>query len=1192
MRYIGVPRPDQAARSMPKKPAPPPFVHLRLHSDYSIRDGLAAIKPLAAACREKRMPAVAVTDLANMFGLIRFHRSAVAAGVKPVCGCDVPVDGPGGRTRLALLAMNREGYGNLRLLVSALYAGEGGPDGPALDKAELDPARVAGLIALSGAQRSDIGEALADGEADAARARLEEWRGLFPDRFYLELQRVGRPGEGRYIEAAVELALETGCPVVATNDVRFLEAGDFDAHEARICIHDKTTLNDGKRPRRCTERQYLKSGEEMAALFEDLPEALANSVEIARRCSLHLPRAKPALPDYPVPDGVSLEDYLRSESRRGLDGRLAEAGVEGRERTALYHRRLDEELAVINQMGFPGYFLIVMEFIQWARDAGIPVGPGRGSGAGSIVAWSLGITGLDPIHYGLLFERFLNPERESLPDFDIDFCVEGRDRVLQHVRERYGQDAVCQIITFGTLAAKAAVRDVTRVQDKPYGLGDELAGMISDAPGVTLEQAVAANASMKTFIDGSEEAQEIMAMARRLEGIVRNAGKHPGGVVIAPGRLTDFAPLYRDEEGNLMTQFDKDDVEEVGLVKFDFLGLTTLTVIDRAVAMINARHGAGAVDPENLPLDDEKVYRLLQSGETTSVFQLESASIRGMIRRLKPSRFEDIIALVALHRPGPMDLKMDDTYIGRKHGHEKVAYLHKKLEPILSETYGVILYQEQVMRIAQELAGYTLGEADGLRAAMSKKKQDAMDRQRGAFVEGATAAGVAERTAKRIFAQIETFAGYGFNKSHAAVYALLAWRTAWLKTHYPAFYMAAVLTAEKGDSKKLLAPIEECRAMGIRILPPDVNSSGRDFTVSEDGAIVYGLGAVKGAGARPVDVILAARGRGGPFAGLTDLCRRVDPQLANRQIMQALINAGALDCLADGGRERHAARALLMAGLPAAVEEGRRFQEDARSGQGGLFGEAEPGAAAGDGGGDGGGDGERPFEPWTELECLEREKTALGFYLSGHPADVYQAELDDIVKTPLDGLRPDGDPQLVAGLLVDSRMAKGKSGSMVRITLDDGRGRFEIALFDKELDRYRNLIRENKGRMLVAECTVSPDERNGGVRGRAGRLMTLAGVRRRHARHLRLRLRGADCGRDFCERLGAMLKAHRPEREAGAGRAGCPVVVDYENARAKGCIMLDEAWRVAPDDGLIQRLRLEFGRDAVRVKYNRPIMLG
>lgn len=1177
---------------MPETPAPPPFVHLRLHSDYSIRDGLATMGPLAAACRAKRMPAVAVTDMANMFGLIRFHRSAAAAGVKPVCGCDMPVeDGDGRRTPLVLLAMNGEGYGNLRLLLSALYSGDAGPDGPALDRAELAPLS-GGLIALSGAQNGDIGAALEAGETDAARARLEEWRGMFPGRFYLELQRVGRPGEGRYIEAAVELALETGCPVVATNDVRFLEPGDFEAHEARICIHDKHTLGDARRPRRCTERQYLKSGAEMAALFADIPEALANAVEIARRCSLHLPRAEPALPDYPVPGGVPLEEHLRSESRRGLEGRLAAEGIADPEKTAAYHRRLDEELAVINQMGFPGYFLIVMEFIQWAREAGIPVGPGRGSGAGSIVAWALGITGLDPIRYGLLFERFLNPERKSLPDFDIDFCVEGRDRVLQHVRERYGENAVSQIITFGTLAAKAVVRDVTRVQDKPYGLGDELTGMISDEPGITLDKAVAANASMKAFIDGNEDAQEIMAMARRLEGVVRNAGKHPGGVVIAPGKLTDFAPLYRDEEGNLMTQFDKNDVEEVGLVKFDFLGLTTLTIIDRAVGMINARHGPGTVDPESLPLDDGKVYRLLQSGETTSVFQLESASIRSLIRRLKPSCFEDIVALVALHRPGPMDLKMDASYISRKHGHEKVSYLHPGLEPILSETYGVILYQEQVMRIAQELAGYTLGQADSLRSAMSKKLQDVMDRERGRFIEGAKANGVDARVAGKIFSQMETFARYGFNKSHAAVYALLAWRTAWLKAHYPAFYMAAVLTAEKGDSKKLLAPVDECRAMGIRILPPDINSSERDFTVSEDGAIVYGLGAVKGAGARPVDIILDARREQGPFAGLTDLCRRVDPQQANRQIMEALINSGALDCLARGGRERHAARALLLAGLPAAVEEGRRHQEDARSGQGGLFGEAEPGAAAGGDAGDGE-DEDRTFQPWTELECLEREKAALGFYLSGHPAEVYQAELDDIVGNPLDGLRPDEDPQLVAGLLVDSRMSKGKSGPMVRITLDDGRGRFEIALFDKELDRYRNLIRESKGQMLVAECMVSSDERNGGVRGRAGRLMTLAGARRRHARHLRLRLRGGDCGRDFCERLGAMLESHRPERaDGGSGRAGCPVIVDYENARARGCIMLGDAWRVAPDDGLIQRLRLEFGKGAVEVKYNRPITFG
>ncbi|MGM0633203.1 MAG: DNA polymerase III subunit alpha, partial [Pseudomonadota bacterium] len=902
-----------------------PFVHLRLHSEYSVVDGLVRIRPLIDAVQQKGMAAVALTDQTNMFGLIKFYTAALDAGIKPLCGCDVLLedpDNPGRHTTMTLLVQNGDGYRNLTELISRAYTEKIGHGVP-LVRAEWIAAATDGLIALSGALEGEIGRALSAGDSTEAGRRLRRWMDCFPGRFYIEVQRCGRAGEEQYLQSAVQLANDHQCPVVATNDVRFLEEQDFEAHEVRVCIHERRTLDDPRRPRHHTPGQYLRSPEEMEALFSDLPEALDNTVEIARRCTLELSLGKPCLPNYPVPEGMSTEEFLARISRDGLEDRLRnEAEAQGvsldGEFTDTYYRRLEFELDVINQMGFPGYFLIVMEFIQWAKDNGIPVGPGRGSGAGSIVAWALRITDLDPLKYDLLFERFLNPERVSMPDFDVDFCMDGRDRVIQHVAELYGKDAVSQIITFGTMAAKAVVRDVARVQGKSYGLADKLSKLIPFEPGMTLEKALEQEPQLGEFISGDDDAQEIMEMARKLEGITRNVGKHAGGVVIAPTKLTDFSPLYCDDDGeSLVTQFDKNDVETAGLVKFDFLGLRTLTIIDWAVNMINDARARNVIDADNeldinaIDLQDSSVYGLLQRAETTAVFQLESRGMKELIRRLLPNSFEDIIALVALFRPGPLQSGMVDDFINRKHGRAQVNYPHPDLEPVLSNTYGVILYQEQVMQIAQVLANYSLGGADMLRRAMGKKKQEEMDRQREIFLAGARDRGLEPELAGYIFDLMEKFAGYGFNKSHSAAYALVSYQTAWLKTHYPAYYMAAVLSADMQQTDKVVTLIEECRQMGLPIVPPDVNMGAYNFTVNDRGEIVYGLGAIKGLGEGPINNITEARRSGGMFDSLLEFCQRVDLRTVNKRAMEALVRAGALDSLAEGDVDQ--SRAMLMA---------------------------------------------------------------------------------------------------------------------------------------------------------------------------------------------------------------------------------------------------------------------------------------
>lgn len=866
----------------------PRFVHLRVHSDFSMTDGLAKVKPILAKVADEGMAAVALTDQNNLCGLVKFYGGCHGAGIKPIIGADFWMLVPGFEDEfcaLTVLAMDNDGYQNLTQLISKAYLRGQVRDRVAIDQEWLLE-HGAGILLLSGAREGDLGKALLKGNLNQAQELTDFYKQHFNDRYFIELIRTGRPDEERYLHMAVEHAANTGLPVVATNQVVFMTPEEFEAHEIRVAIHDGYTLADPRRPKKYSEQQYLKTETEMCELFADIPEALQNTVEIAKRCNVTVRLGEYFLPNFPTGE-LSTADYLVMRSKEGLEERLEFLFPDPQvraEKRGEYDERLDIELKVINQMGFPGYFLIVMEFIQWGKDNGIPVGPGRGSGAGSLVAYALKITDLDPLEFDLLFERFLNPERVSMPDFDVDFCMDRRDEVIDHVAELYGRDAVSQIITFGTMAAKAVVRDVGRVLGHPYGFVDRISKMIPAEPGMTLAKAFEAEPALPEAYEADEDVKDLIDMCRKLEGVTRNAGKHAGGVVIAPTKITDFSPLYCDAEGkNPVTQFDKNDVETAGLVKFDFLGLRTLTIIDWALGMINprlAKLGKPPVDIAAIPLDDAKSFGVLKRYETTAVFQLESRGMKDLIKRLQPDCFEDMIALVALFRPGPLQSGMVDNFIERKHGHEAISYpdekwQHESLKPILDPTYGIILYQEQVMQIAQTLAGYTLGGADMLRRAMGKKKPEEMAKQRAGFEAGAIKNGVDGELAMKIFDLVEKFAGYGFNKSHSAAYALVSYQTLWLKTHYPSEFMAAVMSADMDNTDKIVTLVDECERMGLKLIPPDVNKGLFKFTVDEDLNIVYGIGAIKGVGEGPVESILEAR-KGGPFKDLFDFCARVD----------------------------------------------------------------------------------------------------------------------------------------------------------------------------------------------------------------------------------------------------------------------------------------------------------------------------
>ncbi|CAM2789178.1 DNA polymerase III subunit alpha [Vibrio neptunius] len=1156
----------------------PKFIHLKVHSDFSMVDGLSKVPPLVKKVAEMGMPAMALTDFTNLCGLVKFYGTAHGCGVKPIIGADFAMQSEEfgeELTKLTVLAADNEGYKNLTLLISKAYLRGHVQHQPVIDKqwlAELS----AGLIVLSGAKSGEIGKALLKGNHKVAQNCADFYHQHFADRFFLELTRTGRADEETYLHFALDFAEKEQLPVVATNDVVILDETTFEAHEIRVAIHDGYTLEDPRRPKNYSAQQYLRSEEEMCELFADIPEALENSVEIAKRCNVTVRLGEYFLPAFPT-EGMEETEFLVKKSEEGLEERLEFLFPDAEERAKRrpeYDDRLKIELEVINNMGFPGYFLIVMEFIQWSKDNDIPVGPGRGSGAGSLVAYALKITDLDPLEYDLLFERFLNPERVSMPDFDVDFCMDKRDQVIDHVAEMYGRDAVSQIITFGTMAAKAVIRDVGRVLGHPFGFVDRISKLVPPDPGMTLEKAFKAEPALPELYEADEEVKELIDMCRILEGCTRNAGKHAGGVVISPTTITDFAPIYADSEGHFpVTQFDKNDVETAGLVKFDFLGLRTLTIIDWALGLINPRLEREGKDPvriESIPLDDAASFRLLQNSETTAVFQLESRGMKELIKRLQPDCFEDIIALVALFRPGPLQSGMVDNFIDRKHGREAISYpdekwQHESLKEILDPTYGIILYQEQVMQIAQVLSGYTLGGADMLRRAMGKKKPEEMAKQRATFEDGAVKNGVDGELAMKIFDLVEKFAGYGFNKSHSAAYALVSYQTLWLKMHYPAEFMAAVMTADMDNTEKVVGLVDECFRMKLKVLPPDINAGLYRFNVDENGAIVYGIGAIKGVGEGPIEAILEARNKGGHFKDLFDFCARIDLKKVNKRVIEKLIYAGALDRLGPH-------RAAMMASLNDAVKAASQYHQAEAFGQSDLFGVLT----------------EAPEEvehkytkvpAWPEKVWLEGERDTLGLYLTGHPINAYIKELGKYTSCRLKDATPTRRDQsvTVAGLVIAARVMTTKRGTRIGImTLDDRSGRMEVMLFSDALDRYAELLEQDK--ILVVSGQVSFDDFNGGLKMSAREVMDLGTAREKYARGLSVSIEQSQIDDQFFERFSKILEPYK------AGTV--PVHIYYQRSDARARLTLGTEWRVTPSDELIDNLKQLLGMSQVELEFN------
>lgn len=1162
------------------------FIHLRNHTEYSLVDGIIRVKPLVKRAVELSMPAIAVTDQSNLFAAVKFYRAALAAGVKPILGADVLIkDTVDQKTPyiITLLVANKAGYLGLSELISEAYLNGQDKGVPYLTSAKI-LAKNTGLIALSGCCDGLLSQSLKANDSESALQTIKQWQQHFGDRFYLEVQRLGRAGEESLIHQMVSLAAECQLPIVATNGSCFLTPDEYDAHEARVCINQGRVLSDSRRAKTHTEQQYLKSQQDMLELFSDLPEAIENSVEIAKRCNAELSLGENFLPNFPIPEGLTTDEYFSNLAREGLEKRIQETSARidfNAERLAEYQARLQRELDVICQMGFPGYFLIVADFIQWAKDNGVPVGPGRGSGAGSIVAYALRITDLDPIEFDLLFERFLNPERVSMPDFDVDFCMEGRDRVIDYVGERYGRDKVSQIITYGSMAAKAVIRDVGRVLGHPYGFVDRLAKAIPFEIGMTLTKALEESPDLLSAYKEEDEVRELIDLAMKLEGIARNAGKHAGGVVISPSKLTDFSPLYCEQGGsNLVTQFDKDDIEAVGLVKFDFLGLRTLTIIDWALQNINRRRaskGEEAVNIDLLPRDDEKTYTLLKNYTTTAVFQLESRGMKDLIRRLRPDSFEDVIALVALFRPGPLQSGMVDDYINVKHGRIKAEYAHPTLIPILQPTNGVILYQEQVMQIAQDLAGYSLGSADLLRRAMGKKKPEEMAKQREMFTKGAVANKVDVNTATYIFDLMEKFAGYGFNKSHSAAYALIAYQTAWLKAHYPSEFMAAVLSSDMDNTDKVVMFIDECREMGLDILPPDVNSSEYRFTTNDEGQIIYGLGAIKGVGEAAIESIIEQRQVKGVYSSHEDLAHRIDLRKANRRVQEALIRSGALDCFGVD-------RANLMQQLNGVLQMAEQHNKSDVVGQNDLFGLAivEPERD----------NSESIVEPWSEHERLKAEKVTLGLYLTGHPFDSVKEELVPVVSGKLATLlemelggqrntgqyrRAKGKPVTIAGLVLEVRTRPTKSGSKIAtVILDDGSARLEAVAYSETYDKYADCLLTD--RIVVIEGGLSFDDFAGQNRVSIESVMTVEQARERFAKDIVIELTPDIEGQQQkLQQLHTLFSKHLG--------GTCAIKIKVQLPGASSVLRLSEDWRVSPADELLDGLKKTLPEQENFIRY-------
>ena len=1164
--------PDSASTQAPQ------FVHLRCHSEFSIVDGIVRIDDYVLQAGKDAMPALALTDLSNLFGTIKFYKAARAKGIKPIIGCDIWLENSQNRDsphRALLLVQTHQGYLQLCALISRAYL-----ENQYRGRAELKPEwlqKTIGLILITGNAQSDIGAAITAGNIAQAASLAKEWSTAFPNRMYIELQRVHVPTEHHsiknaaqekfnqqesHIHHALDIASALNLPMLATHPIQFIATDDFMAHEARTCISEGYMLADSRRPRQFTAEQYFKTQVQMCALFADIPEALANTVELAKRCNLTIELGKNYLPNFSTPNNEGLDTYLIAQSEIGLEARLNALYPNADKKEAAhaaYQARLAFECKIINQMGFAGYFLIVADFINWAKHNGVPVGPGRGSGAGSLVAYSLNITDLDPLAYNLLFERFLNPDRVSMPDFDIDFCMDGRDRVIDYVKQKYGLDAVSQIATFGTMAAKAVIRDVGRVLDLPFNFVDGIAKLIPLELGITLSSALEKEPQLQARREAEDEVATLLELALRLEGLVRNVGMHAGGVLISPSKISDFSPIYcQADGGSFVSQYDKDDVEAVGLVKFDFLGLRTLTILELAMVNANKQRAALGEAPlglETLPLDDKASYQLLKTANTTAVFQLESRGMKDMLKQAKPDCFEDIIALVALYRPGPMDLIPD--YCRRKHGLQRVEYPHPATESILKETYGIAVYQEQVMQIAQVVAGYSLGGADLLRRAMGKKKKEEMDAQRAIFTEGALKNGLNDRQATELFDLLEKFAGYGFNKSHAAAYALVAYQTAYLKAHYPAAFLASTMSADMNNTDNIHAFFDDCAPNKVEVLPPDVNKSGYRFEPLNNSQILYGLGAVKGTGLAAIELILAAR-QNAPFTDLFDFCSRLDLRKVNRRVIESLIRVGAFDKL-------EANRAALLAGVSMAIAAAE--QQNSHAGQDSLFGSAETTKHA------------LPnVAPWSPQQALIEEKAALGFYLSGHPFLNLKNEVSQFVRGTLADLTPQEQPKLMAGIVAGVRIRMTQRGKMAIVTLDDAVARVEVVVGSDLLNQYAALIKEDS--LLIVEGRVSFDEFSGGNRVNVRKLFDLAGARSAHASMLKLSCNG----QSDAAKLTTILKPYC--KKTNSEQKLCPVKIEYHNGQAQTSLMLGEAWRVELHDDLLQHLQAWLSLENVKILYN------
>ncbi len=1165
-----------------------PFVHLHVHTEYSLVDSTVRIAALMDRCAADGMPAIALTDQNNLFGMVKFYKKAIAAGVKPIIGVDLRIANDDDSTRpyrLILLCQDNTGYRNLSQLLTKAFL-EGQVRGEPLARREwLTAESCEGLIALSGGLHGDVGHALHNGHVDLATSLLDGWQQIFGDRFYIELIRTGRAGEEECVQASLKLAGDTRAPVVASNDVRFVDRDDFNAHEARVCIQQGRGLADPERPRDYSDNQFLRSSAEMAELFTDVPEALENARQIAVRCNLDLRLGESVLPAFPVPEGQTEEEFLEAEARLGLEKQLVRKfeidAIPESERdvvAAPYFERLKIELDVIRGMGFPGYFLIVADFIRWARENDIPVGPGRGSGAGSLVAWVLGITDLDPLHHDLLFERFLNPERVSMPDFDVDFCMEGRDRVIDYVAEQYGRERVAQIITFGTMAAKAVIRDTGRVLDQPYGFVDKIAKLVPLHRRIPLDKEREQSEELASMYRDDEEVTALIDLAKSLEGLVRNAGKHAGGVVIAPEQLTDFTPLYCEDGGtHIITQLDKDDVEAVGLVKFDFLGLKTLTIIDWAVKIVNESDPDADFAIDRIPIDDDKTFALLRSTQTAAVFQLESTGMRDLIKRMRPDCFDDLVALVALFRPGPLQSGMVDDFITNRHAVNKanIDYLHPDLQPLLEETYGVILYQEQVMQIAQLLAGYTLGGADLLRRAMGKKKPEEMAKQREIFVGGATERGVAEHTATRIFDLMEKFAAYGFNKSHSAAYAVLAYQTAYLKAHFPAAFMAAVMSADLDNTDRLVTLRNDCRKQQLDLVAPDINRSAYYFSVSDERTIFYGLGAIKGVGRAVVDAVIAEREAHGTFSDLTEFCRRVEHDKMNRRALEAMIKSGAMGSFGYSRRS-------LIEQVPEALASADQAARAAAAGQNDMFGLEKPTLQL---------EGHAPITiidsgEWPDQEFLRNEKEALGLYLSGHPFDAVRADAMSFVEGKLNDLMSEPAPQTnkgernyaqkgrevtVAGLVADIH----KRGNRVSIVLDDDTARMEVSFFSEAFQEFRHLLQKDE--IVVITGPLRYDDFMSSWTVNAKSVSHIDRIIESRARSMVLNLAPNGQGEALLVKLHDVLLPYR--------EGSCDVSVQYVGDTASARLSLGKEWAVRPSRELRDKLTELLGSKNVRMLY-------